>query len=186
MSSSINYNFVNSITLAFILNYRVPLYTYSFVVKNCILEVKQLLQFYFSSFSINLKVLNVFKIALKVYTIFRLVGGQDGEQEDPELTSSHRHTKNTTIYRQTIGDNNLKASRKCFPQLKTYKRNHNVVGGWSWGIVKTHVPSQVTQKQEDNNNFRVFPRGVKGLSPILGSPGQRSCTSKISPRNICL
>lgn len=33
--------------------------------------------------------------------------------EDPELTSSHRHTKiTTTIYRANIDENNLKASKK--------------------------------------------------------------------------
>ena len=42
------------------------------------------------------------------------------EQEDPELTSSHRHTKiTTTIYRANIDENNLKASRKDLLQLKT-------------------------------------------------------------------
>ena len=40
------------------------------------------------------------------------------EQEDPELTSSHRHTKITTIYRASINENDLKTSRKDFSQLK--------------------------------------------------------------------
>ena len=33
------------------------------------------------------------------------------EWEDPELTSTHRHTKITTIYRATIDENDLKISR---------------------------------------------------------------------------
>ena len=40
------------------------------------------------------------------------------EQENPELTSSHGHTKITTIYRATIYENDLKTDRKDFPQLK--------------------------------------------------------------------
>ena len=40
------------------------------------------------------------------------------EWEDPELTSSHEHTKITTIYRATTYENDLKTSRKDFPQLK--------------------------------------------------------------------
>ena len=49
------------------------------------------------------------------------------KQEDPELTSFHRHTK-ITIYRTTTYENDLKISRKDFPRLKVYKRNHNEVG----------------------------------------------------------
>ena len=41
------------------------------------------------------------------------------EKEDPELTSSHGHTKITTIYRAVICENDLKSSRKDFLQLKT-------------------------------------------------------------------
>ena len=41
------------------------------------------------------------------------------EKEDPEITSSQGHTKITTTYRATIYENNLKTSRKDFPQLKT-------------------------------------------------------------------
>ena len=40
------------------------------------------------------------------------------EQEDPELTFSHRYTKITTIYTATIDENNLKTSRKDLLQLK--------------------------------------------------------------------
>ena len=36
------------------------------------------------------------------------------EEEDPELTSSHRHTKITTVYRPIIDENSLKNSRKIF------------------------------------------------------------------------
>ena len=34
---------------------------------------------------------------------------------DPELISSHVHTKITTVYRATIDENDLKTSRKYFP-----------------------------------------------------------------------
>ena len=40
------------------------------------------------------------------------------EQEDPELTFSHGHTKITTIYRAIIDEKDLKTSRKDLLQLK--------------------------------------------------------------------
>ena len=48
------------------------------------------------------------------------------EQEDPELTSSHRQPKITPIYRQTIDENSLKTSRKDLLQLKI-QRNYKIV-----------------------------------------------------------
>ena len=36
------------------------------------------------------------------------------EQEDPQLTSSHKHIKITTIYRATINEKDLKTGRKIF------------------------------------------------------------------------
>ena len=41
------------------------------------------------------------------------------EKGDPELTPSHGHTKITTTHREIIYENDLKTSRKEFPQLKT-------------------------------------------------------------------
>lgn len=43
---------------------------------------------------------------------------QMAEQEDPELTSSHGHTKLATIYGTTIDENNWKMSRKDFPHQR--------------------------------------------------------------------
>ena len=43
--------------------------------------------------------------------------GKKVEYEDPKLTSSHGNTKITTIYRATTNEN-MKTSRKDFPQLK--------------------------------------------------------------------
>ena len=41
------------------------------------------------------------------------------EQEDFELTSSHRHTKITAMYTESTDEHDLKTGRKDFPQLKT-------------------------------------------------------------------
>ena len=62
------------------------------------------------------------------------------EKEDPELTSSHRYTKITAIYRTTIDENNLKTSRKSFPQPKIQRRKHNRTGRSS-SLDKTQMPS---------------------------------------------
>ena len=40
------------------------------------------------------------------------------EQENPEPTSSHGHTKITTTYRETIDEKDLEASRNNLLQLK--------------------------------------------------------------------
>ena len=48
------------------------------------------------------------------------------EQEDPELSSSHNHTKITTIYRATLSENDLKTSRKDSPQLKIQRRGVSI------------------------------------------------------------
>ena len=45
------------------------------------------------------------------------------KQEDPELTSLHRHTK-ITIYRTTTYENDLKTNRKDFLQLKIKNGNY--------------------------------------------------------------
>lgn len=49
------------------------------------------------------------------------------EQEDPVLTSFPKHTKTTATYRATISENNLKTSRRDFPQLRI-KRDHDKKG----------------------------------------------------------
>ena len=56
------------------------------------------------------------------------------EEEDPEFTSFHGHTQTVTLYRATIYENNLKTSRKDFPQLKIQRRNHSEMnrGAETW------------------------------------------------------
>ena len=53
------------------------------------------------------------------------VGIKMVEEENPELTSSCRHTKIITTCRATISENDLKASSKDFPQLKIQRGSHN-------------------------------------------------------------
>lgn len=40
------------------------------------------------------------------------------EQENPEFTFPHGHTKITAVYTATLHKNHLRTSRKNFPQLK--------------------------------------------------------------------
>ena len=107
------------------------------------------------------------------------------EQEAPELIPFHVHTKITTIYRATIDENDLKTSRKDFPQLKIQRRNHREMGRRSGDTVESRfIPlGQAIHKQENNHNCRGSPQGVRGLSPALGSPAWGSCTGEMSPRN---
>ena len=43
---------------------------------------------------------------------------QDSRVGRTELLSSHEHIKSTTIYKATINGNDLRTTRKYFPQLK--------------------------------------------------------------------
>ena len=46
-------------------------------------------------------------------------------EDDPELTSSHRYTKITAIYRTTIDENNMKTSIKTFHNSR-YKEGNTI------------------------------------------------------------
>ena len=48
--------------------------------------------------------------------------------ENPWAHPPYGHTKVKATYRATTYENDLKISRKDFPRLKIYKRNHNEVG----------------------------------------------------------
>ena len=68
-------------------------------------------------------------------------GGQDGRVEDPELTSSQRHTKIATIYRIIIDEKDQKTSRKNLLQLKiTEGTTIRQVGGAKTWYIQNHNP----------------------------------------------
>ena len=50
--------------------------------------------------------------------------GQDGSIERPELTSTHEHTRITTIYRETTEEKGQETSPRDLPQPKIRGRNH--------------------------------------------------------------
>ena len=79
------------------------------------------------------------------------------EQEEPELIASSGHTKIATIYRATIYENDLKMSRKHFPQLKTQKRSHTKVGRMGRdSLVRSHTSQLVIPKWEEYHNHEVL------------------------------
>lgn len=43
------------------------------------------------------------------------------KQEDPELTSSHEHTKAAATYKATPSENDLKTSKTTLPHIKKKK-----------------------------------------------------------------
>lgn len=77
------------------------------------------------------------------------------EQEDSELTSSHRHTKMMTIGRETVDEKNQKTSRKDM-QLMIKRRSHKTSRMVKYGIVKTQNLQWVNFK----HNCRGFLQGV--------------------------
>ena len=52
------------------------------------------------------------------------------EEENPELTSSHRHNEITTTYRATINEKDWNLPEKIFytKDIKKGRRNHNKKG----------------------------------------------------------
>ena len=74
------------------------------------------------------------------------------EQEDSELTSSHRHTKITAMYTASTDEHDLKTSRKDFPQLKTQRRNHNETGRGGSDTVQ----SRSTPQGRQSTNRRII------------------------------
>ena len=77
------------------------------------------------------------------------------EYEDPGLASSYEHTKITTTYRQTISENDLKTSRKDFPQLKTKRRNHSEKG-WRGGDMVESGPIVPGQRSTNGRNITII------------------------------
>lgn len=63
------------------------------------------------------------------------------EQKDRELTSSQRHTKIATIYRQSIHESNLKTSKKGLLRADSYKEGTTMRRGegTEMQLVKTHA-----------------------------------------------
>ena len=77
------------------------------------------------------------------------------EYIDPELTTSHRHTKIRTTYKATIYENDLKTSRKDFPQLKTKRRNHSEKG-WRGGDMVESGPIVPGQRSTNGRNITII------------------------------
>ena len=96
------------------------------------------------------------------------------EQEDPELTSSHRHTNITTTYRATISENDLKTSRNDFSQLKTQRRNHNKMGMRGADVFQPGTTPQCSNPQGGGKSqpWKSSPRSKESDPHILlPSPG---------------
>ena len=103
-----------------------------------------------------------------------------------QLPQTHKNYNNYN-YRTTININDVKTSRKDFPQLKIYQRNNNEMGmrANSW-----YSP--------DLNLWRTDPYGrgklqlwkfsleVRIWGPTLGFHAKGSCTRKKAPQNIWL
>ena len=64
------------------------------------------------------------------------------EWKDPELTSSNRHS------RKGNNENDLKTSRKGFPQLR-YAEGSNNARGW---MAEDHTPVQVAHTREEKHS----------------------------------
>ena len=103
------------------------------------------------------------------------------EQEDPELTSSYGHTKNTTIYRAHIDENELKTSRKDFLQLNPYRKNTARLGEEVETQYSQDLHSWVgSPLKGGQHNCRGSPQGERGFSSTSGSPAWESCTRNMS------
>lgn len=86
-------------------------------------------------------------------------------QEDSELSSSHRHTKITTIYRSTI----YQDQQKRFSTTKDIKKEQqDGQEGQRCSVFKTNTSGQATHKQENNHRSRSSPQENSSSEPHLG------------------
>lgn len=105
-------------------------------------------------------------------------------QEAPELNSSHRDTKITSIYRANTDDHDLKTG-KLFPLKQKYKEGTTIKQRTGDNRVKN--PKWETHKHEDNDNCNDSLPKWEGSEPHFELPSQgilhlRGSGSKI----ICL
>lgn len=100
------------------------------------------------------------------------------EQEDPELTSFHGHTRITTIYRATTDEKDLKTSRKDIPQLKIKRINHNKTGSRDRGIIQSRTTPSGRQPV---NKMIITTAEILPKEQGVHSPDQGSCTRKTTP-----
>lgn len=74
------------------------------------------------------------------------------EQENPELSSSHEHTKTTTADRTAVSENDLMTS-KTFSTTKDIKKSlHQNKQGQRCGLVGIHAPGAAALKREGYHN----------------------------------
>lgn len=108
------------------------------------------------------------------------------QQEDPQLTFSHGHTKITTIYRATC-DEKTQNRRKDLLQIK-YKEGttRRRVGEVEMQYSQDPPPGQATHRWGDNYNSRVAPPGARSPRYSSGSTACESCTGKMSLQNVWL
>lgn len=108
-----------------------------------------------------------------------------GRVENTEL-SSHRHVKITTTYKATIYENDLKASRKDWPQLKISRRNHKMDRKGEDAIQSGYTGMQGMHKWESHHNCGGLLQGARGPNPTLGFLGKGFCNGKTGPQNVWL
>ena len=101
------------------------------------------------------------------------------EKEGSKLTSSHGHTKITTIYRVIIYENEPKTSRKDFPRLKVQRRGHNRCAGGVETRYSQDSHPQVSDPQVGgiSQAQRSSPRS-EGSEPHVGLLAQEFCTER--------
>ena len=113
-------------------------------------------------------------------------GDWEGRAENTELSSSHRYIKITTTYKATIYENDLKASRKDFPQLKISSRNHNKMDRKDEDAIQAGYTGMVMHKWESYHNCGGSLQGTRGPNPTLVFPGKGFRNGKTGPQNVWL
>ena len=102
-------------------------------------------------------------------------------QEDPELTSSHGHTKLQLLTEQLYLRVTWRLAERIFHN-KRYKEGATTKGASSLDP----RPQQGDPKVGGKSKLQSSPKGARNLIPTSSSPAWGCCTGKTSPQNVWL
>lgn len=97
------------------------------------------------------------------------------EQEDPEVPSSHRHTKTTIKCRTTISKNDLKNSKTDFLQIRIQRKGHIKIGRRGRDVFQSEptlpIMPVVSQPMKGGiSQLQGYPLRSKGSKPHIQVP----------------
>ena len=120
----------------------------------------------------------------------RECSGQAGNEEDPELTSSHRHWNYHNPHSNCLWKQAEAWWDRSFTAKDIQKEPWDGWERWRPGIVKTHTLKEVIHQWEDYHNCQgcdnpcPFSQWARGLSPTSALEVNDLVPARQAPRNV--